>query len=156
MEDGRHEDSLAANVDYAFVCYLGLAIFYNNAFAFVTFNGGAKTLALFDRAGRKFVQPAVLSTEQQMLSVCGNVVIEPDFLKVEVRRPSSEDTSAIFILGREAYGVLPGTMLFNMGIGDVTSDEKRPMAACASWRLGVKDDTSHEPRWLIKVPAGHG
>jgi hypothetical protein len=58
------------------------------------------------------------------------------------------------ILDRDAYGILnmgaDTLLMFNLGTGDVILlDEKKQMAACPAWRLGVRE--SGTIRWLIDV-----
>jgi hypothetical protein len=140
----------------------GSFVIYQGLWSFVTSNQGAPTirmLAVFNATEKRFMHVAGLPVDEQVFRVGGVVLVEPDFElgTVELRRPSSADTSTIFIRDRDVYGVLdmgvnmgPVVHVFHMGTGQLSNNTGGQAAACTAWRLGVTD-TDGEAHWLVRV-----
>jgi hypothetical protein len=148
----------------------GSLVLYEGSVSIVTREDGGEqtTLAVFQRDAKKFSHAHVFSTDQRVVKIGGDVVIEADIRSgVRWRRPTNEDLSSIFIHDSDAFGIIdigggektPAVHIFNMGTGKaklVKDDryENTPMAACGAWRLGIKvEGSGGEPRWLIEVGA---
>jgi hypothetical protein len=140
----------------------GSLVFYQGRLSIVTISpkdpAATRALACFDGSANKFAHTNVAqySLGENVLRVDSEVVVEPGLDgKIEFRRAERNDTSLIFILGDDAYGVLdmygPVFQLFSLRTGQVKpSTDNTQMAACSKWRLGIRE-SAEIVRWLIEV-----